>query len=47
MPSFENFNNIKIISIEEIFLLMIIPGLDMLRLYFKRIYYKRSIIIRG
>lgn len=37
-----NINNIKIISIEEIFLAMIIPGLDMLRLYFKRIYYKKN-----
>ena len=35
-------NNIKIISIEEIFLSMIIPGLDMLRLYFQRIYYKKN-----
>ena len=37
-----NVNNIKIISIEDIFLAMIIPGLDMLRLYFQRIYYKKN-----
>jgi UDP-GlcNAc:undecaprenyl-phosphate GlcNAc-1-phosphate transferase len=37
-----DINNIKIISIEEIFLAMIIPGLDMLRLYFKRLYYKKN-----
>jgi UDP-GlcNAc:undecaprenyl-phosphate GlcNAc-1-phosphate transferase len=37
-----NINNIKIISIEEIFLAMIIPGLDMSRLYFQRIYYKKN-----
>lgn len=37
-----NINNVKIISAEEIFLVMIIPGLDMLRLYVQRICYKKN-----
>ena len=37
-----NINNVKIISAEEIFLAMIIPGLDMLRLYVQRIGYKKN-----
>jgi UDP-GlcNAc:undecaprenyl-phosphate GlcNAc-1-phosphate transferase len=37
-----NISNIKIISAEEIFLIMVIPGLDMLRLYVQRIRYKKN-----
>ena len=39
---FIHSNKIKIISVEEIFLAMIIPGLDMLRLYVQRIYNKKN-----
>lgn len=39
---FIHLNKIKIISVEEIFLAMIIPGLDMLRLYVQRIYKKKN-----
>jgi UDP-GlcNAc:undecaprenyl-phosphate GlcNAc-1-phosphate transferase len=39
---FINLNTTKVISVEEIFLAMIIPGLDMLRLYVQRIYYKKN-----
>jgi UDP-GlcNAc:undecaprenyl-phosphate GlcNAc-1-phosphate transferase len=39
---FINLNRTKVISVEEIFLTMIIPGLDMLRLYIKRIYNKKN-----
>jgi len=37
-----DLNRTKIISVEEIFLVMIIPGLDMLRLYIQRIYNKKN-----
>lgn len=40
---FINLSKTKFISVEEIFLVMIIPGLDMLRLYIQRIYNKKSI----
>jgi UDP-GlcNAc:undecaprenyl-phosphate GlcNAc-1-phosphate transferase len=39
---FIDLNRTKIISVEEIFLVMIIPGLDMLRLYIQRIYNKKN-----
>lgn len=39
---FIDLNRTKIISAEEIFLAMIIPGLDMLRLYVQRIYNKKN-----
>ena len=39
---FIDLNNTKIISVEEIFLAMIIPGLDMFRLYIQRIYNKKN-----
>jgi len=39
---FIDLNRTKVISIEEIFLAMIIPGLDMLRLYIQRIYNKKN-----
>jgi UDP-GlcNAc:undecaprenyl-phosphate GlcNAc-1-phosphate transferase len=39
---FIDLNRTKIISAEEIFLVMIIPGLDMLRLYIQRIYNKKN-----
>jgi UDP-GlcNAc:undecaprenyl-phosphate GlcNAc-1-phosphate transferase len=39
---FIDLNRIKIISVEEIFLAMIIPGLDMFRLYVQRIYNKKN-----
>jgi UDP-GlcNAc:undecaprenyl-phosphate GlcNAc-1-phosphate transferase len=39
---FIHSNRIKIISVEEIFLAMIIPGLDMLRLYVQRICNKKN-----
>ena len=39
---FIDLNRIKNISVEEIFLAMIIPGLDMLRLYIQRIYNKKN-----
>lgn len=39
---FIDLNRIKVISAEEIFLVMVIPGLDMLRLYIKRIYNKKN-----
>jgi UDP-GlcNAc:undecaprenyl-phosphate GlcNAc-1-phosphate transferase len=39
---FIDLNITKVISVEEIFLAMIIPGLDMLRLYIQRIYNKKN-----
>jgi UDP-GlcNAc:undecaprenyl-phosphate GlcNAc-1-phosphate transferase len=39
---FIDLNITKVISAEEIFLAMIIPGLDMLRLYIQRIYNKKN-----
>ena len=39
---FINLSKTKFISVEEIFLVMIIPGLDMLRLYIQRIYNKKN-----
>jgi len=39
---FVDLNRTKVISGEEIFLAMIIPGLDMLRLYVQRIYNKKN-----
>ncbi len=39
---FIDLNKTKVISVEEIFLVMIIPGLDMLRLYVQRIYNKKN-----
>jgi len=39
---FIDLNRSKFISVEEIFLVMMIPGLDMLRLYIKRIYHKKN-----
>ena len=39
---FIDLNRTKIISVEEIFLVMIIPGLDMFRLYIQRIYNKKN-----
>jgi len=39
---FINLNSTKVISVEEIFLAMIIPGFDMLRLYVQRIYNKKN-----
>ena len=39
---FIDLNKTKIISVEEIFLAMIIPGLDMFRLYIQRIYNKKN-----
>ena len=39
---FIDLNRTKLISAEEIFLVMIIPGLDMLRLYIQRIYNKKN-----
>jgi len=38
----KQYNNLQVISIEEIFLIMCIPGYDMLRLFFSRCYQKRS-----
>jgi len=38
----KQYNNLEVISIEEIFLLMSIPGYDMLRLFLSRCYQKRS-----
>lgn len=38
----ENYNNYNLYFAEEIYLLFLIPGLDMLRLFFKRIYHQRS-----
>jgi UDP-GlcNAc:undecaprenyl-phosphate GlcNAc-1-phosphate transferase len=35
-------NNLGLISIEQIFLIMCIPGYDMFRLFFSRLYQKRS-----
>jgi len=37
-----DLNRTKIISVEEIFLVMIIPGLDMFRLYIQRIHNKKN-----
>ena len=37
-----DLNGTKVISVEEIFLVLIIPGLDMLRLYVQRIYNKKN-----
>jgi UDP-GlcNAc:undecaprenyl-phosphate GlcNAc-1-phosphate transferase len=37
-----DLNRTKVISVEEIFLALIIPGLDMLRLYVQRIYNKKN-----
>jgi UDP-GlcNAc:undecaprenyl-phosphate GlcNAc-1-phosphate transferase len=37
-----DLNRTKVISVEEIFLALIIPGLDMLRLYIHRIYNKEN-----
>jgi UDP-GlcNAc:undecaprenyl-phosphate GlcNAc-1-phosphate transferase len=39
---FIDLNRKTVISVEEIFLAMIIPGLDMLRLYVQRIYNKKN-----
>ena len=39
---FINLNSTKVISVEEIILPMIIPGLDMLRLYVQRVYNKKN-----
>jgi UDP-GlcNAc:undecaprenyl-phosphate GlcNAc-1-phosphate transferase len=39
---FIDLNRSKFISVEEIFLVMMIPGLDMFRLYIKRIYNKKN-----
>jgi UDP-GlcNAc:undecaprenyl-phosphate GlcNAc-1-phosphate transferase len=39
---FVDLNRTKEISVEEIFLVMIMPGLDMLRLYIQRIYNKKN-----
>ncbi len=39
---FIDLNRTKVIPVEEIFLAMIIPGLDMLRLYVQRIYNKKN-----
>jgi UDP-GlcNAc:undecaprenyl-phosphate GlcNAc-1-phosphate transferase len=39
---FINLNRTTVISVEEIFLVMLIPGLDMFRLYIQRIYNKKS-----
>ena len=38
----KQYNNLEVISIEEIFLIMCIPGYDMLRLFLSRCYQKRS-----
>ena len=38
----KQYNNLGIVSIEEIFLIMCIPGYDMLRLFFSRLYQMRS-----
>ena len=38
----KQYNTLGLISIEEIFLIMCIPGYDMLRLFFSRLYQKRS-----
>ena len=38
----KQYNNLQVISIEEIFLIMCIPGYDMLRLFLSRCYQKRS-----
>jgi hypothetical protein len=38
----KQYNNFSLISIEEIFLIMCIPGYDMLRLFFSRLYQMRS-----
>jgi UDP-GlcNAc:undecaprenyl-phosphate GlcNAc-1-phosphate transferase len=38
----KQYNNLGLISIEEIFLIMCIPGYDMLRLFFSRLYKIRS-----
>ncbi len=38
----KQYNNFELISIEEIFLIMCIPGYDMLRLFFIRLYQMRS-----
>jgi UDP-GlcNAc:undecaprenyl-phosphate GlcNAc-1-phosphate transferase len=38
----KQYNNLGLISIEEIFLIMCIPGYDMLRLFFSRLYQMRS-----
>jgi UDP-GlcNAc:undecaprenyl-phosphate GlcNAc-1-phosphate transferase len=38
----KQYNNLGIISIEEIILIMCIPGYDMLRLFFSRLYQMRS-----
>ena len=38
----KQYNNLGVISIEEIFLIMCIPGYDMLRLFLSRCYQKRS-----
>ena len=38
----KQYNNLQVITIEEIFLIMCIPGYDMLRLFLSRCYQKRS-----
>jgi UDP-GlcNAc:undecaprenyl-phosphate GlcNAc-1-phosphate transferase len=38
----KQYNNLGLINIEEIFLIMCIPGYDMLRLFFSRLYQMRS-----
>jgi len=38
----KQYNNLKLISIEEIFLIMCIPGYDMFRLFLSRLYKMRS-----
>jgi len=38
----KQYNNLQVISIEEIFLIMCIPGYDMLRLFLSRCYQNRS-----
>ena len=38
----KQFNNFQFISIEEIFLIMCMPGYDMLRLFLVRLYQKQS-----
>jgi UDP-N-acetylmuramyl pentapeptide phosphotransferase/UDP-N-acetylglucosamine-1-phosphate transferase len=38
----KQYNNLELISIEEIFLIMCIPGYDMLRLFISRCYQMRS-----
>lgn len=38
----KQYNNLEVISIEEIFLIMCIPGYDMLRLFLSRCYQMRS-----